>query len=178
MRAHAAARCLCAGLLACLLICVQSLNRRHGGSGAPLRWNRGRVPGLFLRGSASPFPCPATVPPRDSAPTRHPDRSPVKPPTSSRPSSKREMMNRSSKSRAFYTRPPIGTKYDIQLSQKQILAQRTVLFPHCARAAASLFCALRRDSLVEKSPRNRRETAPLCLCLPSASCLRSLANCT
>lgn len=99
-------------------------------------------------------------------------------PPAAAPSSKREMMNRLSKSRAFYTRPPIGTKYDIQLSQKQILAQRTVLFPHCARAAASLSCAFRRDWLVEKSPETALSPPPLCLCLPSALRLRSLANCT
>jgi hypothetical protein len=119
--------------------------RRYGGTGVAAR--------VYLSADL-PLPFPVLPPCRPVNPRRPVTRIAVQSsrPPAAAPSSKREMMNRSSKSRAFYTRPPIGTKYDIQLSQKQILAQRTVLFPHCARAAASLSCAFRRVWLVEKSP--------------------------
>lgn len=52
--------------------------RRYGGIGIASRV-------YFSAELPLPFPCPATVPPRESAPTRHSDRSPVKPPASSRP---------------------------------------------------------------------------------------------
>lgn len=52
--------------------------RRYGGIGVASRV-------YFSAELPLPFRCPATVPPRESAPTRHSVRSPVKPPTSSRP---------------------------------------------------------------------------------------------
>ena len=105
--------------------------RRCGGTGVASR---------VYFSAELPLPFPALPPCRPVIPRRPVTRIAVHSsrPPAAHPSSKREMMNRTSKSRAF-PRPHIfGIKHDIQLSQKQILAQRTVLLPHCARRSCSI----------------------------------------